>query len=252
MRKRAATVLGVLLLGAAALGQGPPDPAGRPPRPEDFPNILSIAGRPARIDEWPASRFTDLGAWFGYQLPPRGDVSLRTGFVGPFLMDEGNWAGLTLAQLRLEDDSGRELGAEQAEDVEAVAFPGRLHQRYRCDGFEVALDLVFVSGRSAVVRATVKNAGKQPRRVGIGWGGEGIDGGGLFTASPADVRLETPRHGRVVIVPMTPGAARPFVPPGGNAFSIRPAAPTLLAPGETTLSYLGHVVCAAGEDEAAA
>jgi len=252
LRIGVAALVGVLMLGAAAPGQAPQERADGSPRLEDFPNILSIAGRPSRIDEWPASRFVDLGAWFGYVLPPRGDVGLRGGFVGPFLMDEGAWASLTLAQLRLEDDSGQALGTSGAEGFETVVYPGRLHQRFRCDGFAVALDLVYVSGRSAVVRATITNAGKQPRRVGIGWGGEGIEGGGRFSASPADVRLETPRHSRVVVVPMTPGAARPFVPPAGNAFSIRPAGAILLAPGESTLNYLGHIVSAAGEDEALA
>jgi putative isomerase len=245
-------LVAVLVLGAAPQGQGPPGPGGGPARPEDFPNILSMAGRPARVDDWPASRFADLGAWFGYLLPPTGDVPLRGGFVGPFLMDEGAWASLTLAQLRLEDDSGRDLGASGAENFETIVYPGRLHQRFHCEDFAVALDLVFVSGRSAIVRATVTNTGKQPRRVGIGWAGEGIDGGGLFSATPSDVRLETPRHGRVVVVPMTPGAARPFVSPGGQAFQIRPAGVLVLAPGESTLNYLGHVVSAAGEDETAA
>jgi len=266
MSRITVTAPAAVLLLAALQGQAPAGnppfsilnsqfsiPAGaRPPRPEDFPNILSVAGRPARIDDWPASRFADLGAWFGYLLPLDLDTTLMGGFVGPFLMDEGAWASLTLAQLSLEDDSGRGLATDGQEDFQAVAFPGRLHQRFRCGAFDVALDLVFASGRSAVVRATVTNTGKQPRRVGIGWEGKGIGGGGTFTASPAEVRLDTPRGGRVVIVPMTPGAARPIVPPDGSAFRIRPAEPILLAPGESTLNYLGHIVCAAGEDEAVA
>ena len=220
-----------------------------PPRPEDFPDILSMAGRPARVDDWPAARFADPGAWFGYTLPPDLDDSVRGGFLGPFLMNDGAWAGLTLAQLQLEDDSGLSLSNGRPEDFKARVFPGRLHQELRTGGFTVALDLVFVSGRSAIVRATVTNSGKYPRRVGIGWRGAGIEGGGVFTPTPREIRLETAKGTQISIVPMTAGSARPIVHPAGGGFQIRPAGLTLISPGESVYNYLAHSVFAPGETE---
>jgi len=160
MSRTISATLIVLLLGVAGgadqASRSVPD---RAPRPEDFADVLSMTGRPARVDDWPASRFADLGAWFGYLLPLDLDASLRGAFVGPFLTNEGRWAGITLAQVQLEDDSGRLIATGAATDFKTTVYPGWLRQGFTADGFAVALDLVFVSGRSAVVRATVVNAG---------------------------------------------------------------------------------------------
>ena len=241
----------LLLTAAAPLPQTSAASSAGPPRPEHFPNILPMTGRPASATDWPASRFSDLGSWFGYTLPPGADVALRGGFVGPFLMNEGAWAGLTLAQLQLEDDVGRDLSLETAGEVELTAFPGRLHQRLQTDSFTVTLDLIIVSGRSVVVRAEVKNIGSQPRRVGVGWRGESLDGAGVFTTLHGEVRVQTAAGGSVSVIPLTPGTARPLLPAAGGAFRIRPVAPARLAPGESTHSYLAHLVSAAGEPETA-
>ncbi len=151
-----------------------------------FPNLLEHRGVPAEAEDWSFAPFADHGAWHGFGLPPEDRPELRGGFIGPFLMTSGRWAGAQLLQATIEDAAtGAALDLAAADSSRAIAYPGFLRHDVSLAGLEIRLELWFESSRTTRVRLDLRNTGSDLRRLRLAWSGALFpDQGSLTLAEP--------------------------------------------------------------------
>ncbi|MFE0023770.1 trehalase family glycosidase [Amycolatopsis sp. NPDC059021] len=172
-------VFGTVIAFAATLGATPATAQqGAEADVGGYADVLDQRGTPDRAEppkSNPISVFSDAGAWHAYALPAAGDTAHYGGFTGPlYLAQEGPWY-LSQAFTRIslaEDETGRAIPLSADPAPEMHAYPGRLVQTYRLPGLEVELGLRFVSDRSALVQARVRNLSPRPRAIRVSWNGE--------------------------------------------------------------------------------
>ena len=140
-------------------------------------NVINRFGTPAAhqdFDNYRNQRFNplfDAGAWHGFLLP--GDDAALGTFAGPLVIAEEYAVFIAdkLEQLKLKRLSdGLVLDYADAQR-ELYAKPGSLHQRFDLGSLAVALDLHFVSSRSALVRTRLTNTGDDRADYEISWRG---------------------------------------------------------------------------------
>ncbi|GAA4533433.1 MGH1-like glycoside hydrolase domain-containing protein [Amycolatopsis samaneae] len=143
-----------------------------------YPDVLDRRGTPERAEppkSNPVNVFSDAGAWHAYALPAAGDTAHYGGFTGPlYLAQEALWnLSAAFTRISLADaETGAAIGFPAEPAPETHAYPGHLTQTYRLPGLELGLDLRFVSDRSAMVRARVRNVSAHPRAIRVSWAGE--------------------------------------------------------------------------------
>ncbi|NJD19543.1 MAG: glycoside hydrolase [Gemmatimonadetes bacterium] len=172
--------VGLLLLavaavfGACADAGGPAAGERAPVLADSFPDVLDLAGAPDSALDASAWAFSDLGAWHMFGLPDPAAGEALGGFAGPLLLTDGGlWMGPSLATLSVWAGGADEPLPWEPGGVAAVAsYPGRLSQRLTAGEVEARLDRVFVSERSALIRAAVTNVGSRPARWSVGWSGD--------------------------------------------------------------------------------
>ncbi|MFJ2743804.1 MGH1-like glycoside hydrolase domain-containing protein [Streptomyces sp. NPDC087440] len=176
-----ALVSGTLLAGvvAAPASSAPPGPADTT-RPADYRDILDRQGSPAAAlpDEADGRNnsvnvFADRGAWHAYALPKTGDTAAYGGFTGPLYIAQEYpwWLSKAFSRLHLTE-SGKQLDLAAGGTPRFTSQPGRLLQSYDLGGgLRLELELRFSSQRTALVRAEVRNTGRQTRTLGAGWTG---------------------------------------------------------------------------------
>jgi len=155
-----------------------------------YANVLDLAGSPDSARDASAFAFSDLGAWHMFGLPDPGDAA-GAGFTGPLLLAGGGlWVGRALLGFRAwrggDDDPLTWTPAPGGGDS---YLPGRLHRHLLAEGMDLALDLVFVSERSALVRAILANTGSEPLNLVTGWGGDASLVSALIAPAPTGVRV---------------------------------------------------------------
>jgi len=167
--------------------------ARRDEAPPELPyaDILDLAGSPDSARDASASAFSDLGAWHMFGLPDP-ESAAGAGFTGPLLLaGEGVWVGRALVGFRAWREGADEpLAWTPAPSSEGSYLPGRLHRRLLAEGMDLGLDLVFVSERSALVRATLANTGSEPLTVVTGWAGDASLTPARVVPEPTGVRLD--------------------------------------------------------------
>ncbi len=145
---------------------------------EDFANVLDVT---ARLDNEPygyysTSRynvFADMGAWHGYHLHALDALDLYGGFAGPHIVAQDIGMNLSdcISRLQLSTADGTKIDLTGARPYMAY-YPGRLMQYYEVrDKYKVTLELIFVSGRTNLVRAQIENYQDEPLVLGVGWNG---------------------------------------------------------------------------------
>ncbi|WP_276499424.1 MGH1-like glycoside hydrolase domain-containing protein [Pontibacter litorisediminis] len=174
---------------------------------EAYPNVLALQEAPAtaRVTGKAAlSAFSDLGAWHAYSLP----THFTGGFSGPFLMTQQNgvWASPSLADLHLTDAATGQPLVLDSTAFEAVYLPGKLVQTYTGKELDLKLELIFISSRSALVRAQLTN--KAGANLQASWRGSTWLPDSHFKATDNGVRLEQQKESTIV---------RLWVPEAGEA-----------------------------------
>lgn len=206
------------------------------------PECLRFEGVPAKAEDLPPSVFSDLGAWHAYALPGPTDAKWRGGFAGPFLLTHRNgvWPGPCLAQLVITDlDAGRVLDPAEA-DFHAACPPGRLEQRlhWEANGITLEMELVFVSGRSSLIRVVLRNGRKTSCRLGLAWRGTLFPGQASVQPAPDGVTLRFPDPAACGALVLPKAAiSDPEIGPSGYRLAL---APRTLKTGESRETALGH------------
>jgi putative isomerase len=170
---------------------------------QDFPDVLNMKNVPEQAEDWSAFCFSDLGAWFGFALPGEADSNYFGGFSGPFLMTHGRWLSPCLIRLILidtiEDES---IDFSESTNVMLTAYPGRLCQEYEVSGIGIALELIYLTSRTAMMRVRIVNHESFTKRYRIGWRGSVFLDETLIRAIPDGVRIafdKNPVSARVVV-----------------------------------------------------
>ncbi len=208
----------------------------RPSEPP-YADVLDLAGSPDSARDASAFAFSDLGAWHMFGLPDPGDAA-GAGFTGPLLLVGGGmWVGRALVGFRAWTDTADAPVAWTPSTGSGRSYlPGRLHRALRADGMELTLDLVFVSERSALVRATLANTDSEPVTFTPGWGGDASLTPARIVPTPTGVRVVPDGSGWVAEVRVDADSATEVDVDDGPTYRIRAAAVTL-APRERATRF---------------
>ena len=146
-------------------------------RIEDFANVLDITANPGEVIYGTYStnkynNFSDLGAWHGYYLHEETASKLYGGFAGPVIIAEEYPANLSdsISKIVISDTEGNTYDLSTASSKQ-IYYPGRLVQTYSMKEFDLKLELIYVSNRTALIRATIQNTGENDLSFNIKWEG---------------------------------------------------------------------------------
>ncbi len=147
-------------------------------RIEDFANVLDITANPTEAIYGTYStnkynNFSDLGAWHGYYLHEETAQQLYGGFAGPVIIAEEYPANLSdaISKIVISDAEGKVYDLASSSSRKQLYYPGKLVQTYTMKTFNLTLELIYVSNRTALVRTTIENTGEDDLALNIKWQG---------------------------------------------------------------------------------
>ncbi|RBI59498.1 glycoside hydrolase [halophilic archaeon] len=150
-----------------------------PPIPgQQYPNTLNHFGVPTKAlpdANMDTTVFADKGAWHAYALPTEDDPNHYGGFTGPlYIAQEYPWfLSDSFTQLTILDKkTEKEIPLSKSSDVELASYPGLLRQKVTLNAIELVLELRFVTNRTALIIANIRNVGENKQQIGAQWTGE--------------------------------------------------------------------------------
>jgi putative isomerase len=144
----------------------------------DISNVIDRTGNPKQhkdYDKYQNQRFNpffDLGAWHGFLLPEQ-DSHLAT-FTGPMIIAEeySLFIAEKLEQLSITDlNSKKTLDFSKAQ-ITRLSKPGELQQNFAFEYLTVALNLNFISDRTAIIETKIINHSDNNLSLLLTWQGE--------------------------------------------------------------------------------
>ncbi|MCP5105535.1 MAG: hypothetical protein GY950_19265, partial [bacterium] len=172
---------------------------------KEFPNILNVKNIPAQAKDWNSFCFSDKGAWFGFALPADSSENHLGCFPGPFVMTSGRWLSGMPAKLFLENSrTGKRIDFSKAVSRNITYYPGRLTQVYRFPNMPVELELIFISGTTAVVKTVIQNKSSESVHYKCGWEGRAFDLPVTIEAADGAVKYILPAPGFSFLVKPRP------------------------------------------------
>lgn len=134
-----------------------------------YVDVLNVRNSITKTDEVECSFFSDKGAWHAYSLPRR--QADYGSFIGPLVMDlSGDWLANSLAKLSLSEN-GKAIELANAK-FSAHYFPGILEQKLSMSEIDVTQQLIFVSGREALINTKITNRSNKIRNLEATFTGE--------------------------------------------------------------------------------
>lgn len=134
-----------------------------------FADVLDLKTAVTRTKEIETNVFSDKGAWHAYALPKNNED--YGSFIGPLVMDlDGQWLANTISKIKIEEN-GATLDLSKAIAAQHY-YPGLLEQSFIINGIEIKQQLIFVSGREAVIRTAVYNHSKKSKELSVSFNGE--------------------------------------------------------------------------------
>ncbi len=126
-------------------------------------NSLDYRITPADKFDKAGLMFSDQGAWFGYSFPKTDWNAI--GFSGPFLMTEQNgiWISPMLTRLLLQTTERHPESVINFKNdlISQHSYSSHLEQILKNKNIQLKLELVFLSGHTALQRITITNISKQ-------------------------------------------------------------------------------------------
>ncbi|NBJ69511.1 MULTISPECIES: alpha-glucosidase [Clostridia] len=179
LKKIGLVSLATCLLFSASIGGATASAKGKLPEIEQFPNTLDISAAPTAeiygtYSTNKFNHFSDLGAWHGYYLPDYKAKDLFGGFAGPIVIAEEYPVNLSKAINKISisnTDTKQVYDLSDSNRLDFTYYPGRLVQQYEMDDFNLTLELIFVSNRTAMIQTQIKNNTEQPLHIDVSWDG---------------------------------------------------------------------------------
>ena len=211
------------------------------PEPIGYANVLDMTGvpEPDIYGDYSTNKynnFCDMGAWHGYYLHPQDATDAYGGFAGPVIFAEeypvnlseciGKWV------ITGTDGTAYDL-ADAAATVNA--YPGKLVQGYELENIDLKLELIFASGRTALIRTTIDNKTDEALELNLKQTGSIFDSYDAY-GSPSGTSLEATEDG-VAVNFQTIREIWSYMTTEENKFNIRFDQPVTTEVSEDVLSY---------------
>ncbi|EOU1828172.1 LPXTG cell wall anchor domain-containing protein [Clostridium perfringens] len=157
----------------------------------DFRNVLNVQGNPqVNLNDSYSTNvsnpFSDMGAWHAYYLPEKGATNLYGGFAGPLIVGEEYPINLsdTISKITLTNsDTGEVYDLSKAKNIMFDFYPGKLVQTYELDDFNLKLELIFATNRSALIKTEIENKKNTDLNLNLEWSGN------IFNKSPYTISV---------------------------------------------------------------
>ncbi|MGL4570154.1 MAG: alpha-glucosidase [Clostridium sp.] len=169
----AATVIAGNLGGINALAKDRRDEV------SDFKNVLNVTANPSSeiygsYSTNKYNNFSDMGAWHGYYLPNKEATNIYGGFAGPVIIGEEYPVNMsdTISKIIVRNgDTDKAYDLTKAKKISFDYYPGKLVQKYEMEDFNLNMELIFASNRSALIRTEIENKTDKELNLGIEWTG---------------------------------------------------------------------------------
>ncbi|WP_415319976.1 MGH1-like glycoside hydrolase domain-containing protein [Clostridium perfringens] len=157
----------------------------------DFRNVLNVQGNPqVNLNDSYSTNvsnpFSDMGAWHAYYLPEKGATNLYGGFAGPLIVGEEYPINLsdTISKITLTNsDTGEVYDLSKAKNIMSDFYPGKLVQTYELNDFNLKLELIFATNRSALIKTEIENKKNTDLNLNLEWSGN------IFNKSPYTISV---------------------------------------------------------------
>lgn len=157
----------------------------------DFRNVLNVQGNPqVNLNDSYSTNvsnpFSDMGAWHAYYLPEKGATNLYGGFAGPLIVGEEYPINLsdTISKITLTNsDTGEVYDLSKAKNIMFDFYLGKLVQTYELDDFNLKLELIFATNRSALIKTEIENKKNTDLNLNLEWSGN------IFNKSPYTISV---------------------------------------------------------------
>ena len=157
----------------------------------DFRNVLNVQGNPqVNLNDSYSTNvsnpFSDMGAWHAYYLPEKGATNLYGGFAGPLIVGEEYPINLsdTISKITLTNsDTGEVYDLSKAKNIMFDFYPGKLIQTYELNDFNLKLELIFATNRSALIKTEIENKKNTDLNLNLEWSGN------IFNKSPYTISV---------------------------------------------------------------
>jgi putative isomerase len=118
--------------------------------------------------------FSDMGAWHGYYLPTYENENLYGGFPGPMIIAQEYPVNLSdsISKIEITNTNNNKIyKLSESKNIKLNYYPGKLCQSYELEDFNIELELIFASNRSALIKSTIKNNKSKDLNLKIGFKG---------------------------------------------------------------------------------
>ncbi|WP_300350688.1 trehalase family glycosidase [Clostridium sp.] len=157
----------------------------------NFRNVLNVQGNPkVNLNDSYSTNvsnpFSDMGAWHAYYLPEKGATNLYGGFAGPLIIGEEYPINLsdTISKITLtNNDTGEVYDLSKAKNIMFDFYPGKLIQTYELNDFNLKLELIFATNRSALIKTEIENKKNTDLNLNVEWSGN------IFNKSPYTISV---------------------------------------------------------------
>ncbi len=157
----------------------------------DFRNVLNVQGNPQinLNDSYStnvSNPFSDMGAWHAYYLPEKGATNLYGGFAGPLIVGEEYPINLsdTISKIVIKNgDTNEVYDLSKAKNIMFDFYPGKLVQTYELNDFNLKLELIFATNRSALIKTEIENKKNTDLNLNLEWSGN------IFNKSPYTISV---------------------------------------------------------------
>ncbi|MDO5039381.1 alpha-glucosidase, partial [Clostridium sp.] len=145
----------------------------------DFKNVLNVTANPTSqiygsYSTNKYNNFSDMGAWHGYYLPTKDAKDIYGGFAGPVIIGEEYPTNMskTISKIIIENTETKEkYDLTKAKNVTFNYYPGKLVQIYEMKDFNLTLELIFASNRSALIQTKIENKTNKELNLNLKWTG---------------------------------------------------------------------------------
>ncbi|MPQ43310.1 alpha-glucosidase [Clostridium tarantellae] len=193
----------------------------------DFANVLNVTANPDSLfaETYSTNKFnnfSDMGAWHGYYLPAKEATNLYGGFAGPVIIAEEYPVNMsdTISKINITNiDDGQTYDLTKAKNVKFDYYPGKLVQVYEMDDFNLTLELIFGTNRSALIETEIENKTNKSLNLNLEWTGNIFNElaekkrDGSIKRTPLDQSLEATQNGVQVNFAGTRGTWNYFTTP---------------------------------------
>ena len=157
----------------------------------DFRNVLNVQGNPqVNLNDSYSTNvsnpFSDMGSWHAYYLPEKGATNLYGGFAGPLIVGEEYPINLsdTISKIVIKNgDTNEAYDLSKAQNIMFDFYPGKLVQTYELNDFNLKLELIFATNRSALIKTEIENKKNTDLNLNLEWSGN------IFNKSPYTISV---------------------------------------------------------------